>query len=126
MAISIDAVYQKVLALANKEQRGYITPLEFNLLANQAQLIVFEQYFYDRHQSARIAGSKINHSDVDSMLDEKISIFEKFDVPLEERGGEVLKVNNKNNRLKQQLVEYRKGNEISRLAKDELISMGLI
>ena len=47
MAVSVDTVYQKVLALANKEQRGYITPQEFNLLANQAQLLIFEQYFYD-------------------------------------------------------------------------------
>ena len=45
--ISIDTVYQRVLALANKEQRGYITPQEFNLFANQAQLDIFEQYFYD-------------------------------------------------------------------------------
>ena len=43
MAISIDTVYQRVLAAANKEQRGYITPLEFNLMANQAQLSIFEQ-----------------------------------------------------------------------------------
>ena len=50
MAVSIDSVYQKVLALANKEQRGYITPLEFNLLANQAQDIIFEQYFYEIKQ----------------------------------------------------------------------------
>ena len=78
--VNIDIVYQRVLAIANKEQRGYITPLEFNLLANQAQLVVFEQYFYDRHQSAAIPGSKINHSDVDSMLNEKISIFEKRNV----------------------------------------------
>ena len=28
--VSIDKVYQKVLAFANKEQRGYITPQEFN------------------------------------------------------------------------------------------------
>ena len=34
MAISADTVYQRVLALANKEQRGYVTPQEFNLLAN--------------------------------------------------------------------------------------------
>ena len=74
--VNIDTVYQRVLAIANKEQRGHITPLEFNLLANQAQLVVFEQYFYDRHQTARVPGSKINHSDVDAMLDEKISIFE--------------------------------------------------
>ncbi len=47
MAVSIDTVYQRVLAILNKEQRGYITPQEFNLFANQAQLDIFEQYFYD-------------------------------------------------------------------------------
>ena len=36
--ILIDSVYQKVLALANKEQRGYITPQDFNLFADQAQM----------------------------------------------------------------------------------------
>ena len=74
--VNIDTVYQRVLAIANKEQRGYITPLEFNLLANQAQLDVFEQYFYDRNQTARGPGNSTHYSDVDSMLDEKISIFE--------------------------------------------------
>ena len=74
--VNIDTVYQRVLAIANKEQRGYITPLEFNLLANQAQLSVFEQYFYDRNQTARGPGNDTHYSDVDSMLDEKISIFE--------------------------------------------------
>ena len=48
--ISIDTVYQTVLALANKEQRGYITPLEFNLLANQVQLEIFEEYFPELNQ----------------------------------------------------------------------------
>ena len=36
MAVDINSVYQKVLALANKEQRGYITPQEFNLFADKA------------------------------------------------------------------------------------------
>ena len=36
--VSIDTVYQKVLAIANKEQRGYITPQEFNLFANQLKI----------------------------------------------------------------------------------------
>ena len=54
MAVNIDTVYQRVLALANKEQRGYITPQEFNLLANQAQQEIFEQYFYDLNQRGRI------------------------------------------------------------------------
>ena len=38
MPVNIDTVYQRVLAAANKEQRGYITPLEFNLMANQAKM----------------------------------------------------------------------------------------
>ena len=53
MAVNVDTVYQRVLALANKEQRGYITPQEFNLLANQAQMTIFEQYFYDKNQRDR-------------------------------------------------------------------------
>ena len=42
MAVSVDTVYQRVLAILNKEQRGYITPQEFNLFANQAQMEIFE------------------------------------------------------------------------------------
>ena len=76
MAISIDTVYQRVLAFANKEQRGYITPQEFNLFANQAQLEIFEQYFYDLNQAAKVPGNEYIYSDVDDMLEEKIQIFE--------------------------------------------------
>ena len=47
MPVNVDTVYQTVQALANKEQRGYLTPQEFNLFAIQAQNDIFEQYFYD-------------------------------------------------------------------------------
>ena len=57
MAVSIDTVYQRVLVLANKEQRGYITPQEFNLLANQAQMEIFEQYFYDTNHKPKPEGA---------------------------------------------------------------------
>jgi len=77
--VNIDTVYQRVLALANKEQRGYITPQEFNLYANQAQQEIFEQYFYDLNQAARIPGNEYVHSDVDDMLEEKLQIFENTD-----------------------------------------------
>ena len=76
MAISIDTVYQRVLALANKEQRGYITPQEFNLFANQAQQEIFEQYFYDVNQWTRMHGNDTGYSDMLAMLDEKMEIFE--------------------------------------------------
>jgi len=76
MAISIDTVYQKVLAILNKEQRGYVTPQEFNLFANQAQLDLFEQYFYDINQFGRLPGNDTEYSDMLDILNEKISPFE--------------------------------------------------
>ena len=75
--VNIDTVYQRVLAIANKEQRGYITPLEFNLFANQVQLEIFEQYFYDLNQAERGAGNNSQYNDPVKMLLEKIQPFEK-------------------------------------------------
>ena len=77
--VNIDTVYQRVLAIANKEQRGYITPQEFNLFANQAQVEIFEQYFYDYNQFQKIPGNDTVYADVDDMLEEKIQIFEDDD-----------------------------------------------
>lgn len=76
MAVSVDTVYQRVLAILNKEQRGYVTPQEFNLFANQAQLDIFEQYFYDINQFGRIPGNDTEFSDMLNVLNEKINIFE--------------------------------------------------
>ena len=70
--VIIDTVYQRVLVLANKEQRGYITPQEFNLFANQAQMDIFEQYFYDLNQFKRIPGNDTIYSNPIDMLGEKI------------------------------------------------------
>ena len=78
MAVNINTVYQRVLAIANKEQRGYITPQEFNLLANQAQLDIFEQYFYDLNQFSRLPGNETRYADMVDIIEEKISVFEKF------------------------------------------------
>jgi len=73
--ISIDTVYQRVLAILNKEQRGYITPQEFNLKANQAQLEIFEQYFYDLQQFKRMRDNNTEYSNMVKLIDEKISKF---------------------------------------------------
>ena len=78
MAVSIDTVYQRVLAIANKEQRGYVTPQEFNLLANQAQMEIFEQYFYEINQFNRLPGNTTEYSDMRSILEEKLSPFQKY------------------------------------------------
>ncbi len=75
MSVSVDTVYQRVLAILNKEQRGYVTPQEFNLFANQAQMDIFEQYFYDINQFSRIPGNDTEYSDMLNILNEKINIF---------------------------------------------------
>jgi hypothetical protein len=74
--VSIDTVYQRVLVLANKEQRGYITPQEFNLLANQAQMEIFEQYFGDLVVYNKNPGNTQEFSDPLSVLYEKIGEFD--------------------------------------------------
>ena len=77
--VNINTVYQRVLTIANKEQRGYITPQEFNILANQAQLDIFEQYFYDLNQYHRIESiNETIYADTVDILQEKIDHFEKF------------------------------------------------
>ena len=69
--INIDAVYQKVLSLANKEQRGYITPQDFNNYSDQAQKEIFEQYFYDLNQFIRVRSNAEEYSDIIHNLNEK-------------------------------------------------------
>ncbi len=76
--VNIDTVYQKVLAIANKEQRGYITPQEFNLFADHAQMDIFEQYFYDINQFGRLPGNSTEYSDMLTLLEEKIAIFKNI------------------------------------------------
>ena len=76
--VNIDTVYQKVLALANKEQRGYITPQEFNLFADMAQMEIFEQYFYDLNQFNRLPGNDQPYSDMVENLREKLDLFQTF------------------------------------------------
>lgn len=76
MSVSVDTVYQRVLSILNKEQRGYVTPQEFNLFANQAQLDLFEQYFYDINQFSRGQGNDTEYSDMLDLLSKKLAIFE--------------------------------------------------
>ena len=54
MAINVNKVYKSVLSILNKEQRGYLTPYEFNNLARQAQLELLDSLFYQYNQFLNI------------------------------------------------------------------------
>jgi len=75
MAIDINRIYQKVLALANKEQRGYVTPQEFNLFSNKAQLEIFESYFYKINTAELKPKNQMAYADNIEMLEEKLHPF---------------------------------------------------
>jgi len=89
MSVNVNTVYQRVLAIANKEQRGYITPQEFNLFANQAQMDIFEQYFYDINQFNRAPGNDTEYSNMLDLLNEKIAIFQKYKQDISVSGSSI-------------------------------------
>ena len=76
MAINVNEVYQTVLFILNKEQRGYITPSEFNRIGTQVQLEIFEKYFEDLNQQLRVPETDNEYADRIKTLEDKIQIFE--------------------------------------------------
>jgi len=78
MASIINTVRATVLSIANKNNYGYITPSDFNLYAKQAQLDIFEDYFYQYNnwivkQNARVSGS--GYADIVKGLVEVVDSF---------------------------------------------------
>ena len=124
--ILIDTVYQRVLAIANKEQRGYITPLEFNLLANQASLDVFEQYFYDLNQFERMTAEKPSISDMSELIKNKLTAFTTIENVT--GGGVIYPPNYRTGKIyagdyEAKLVTI---NEVRRLLDSQFHRMGLV
>lgn len=78
----INEVRNTVLSILAKDNRGYITPFEFNLYAKQAQLEVFERYIY-LYSNAIIKQNQRMHgegySDVPKKLSEVLDTFYKVD-----------------------------------------------
>ncbi len=66
MAINVNQVYKTVLSILNKEQRGYLTPYEFNNIARQVQLEILEKLFYDYNKFLNIENvNRINEGFAD-------------------------------------------------------------
>jgi len=58
----INSVRNTVLAIVNKNNYGYISPGDFNLFAKQAQLDLFDEYFFNyneqvNEENARLSGT---------------------------------------------------------------------
>jgi hypothetical protein len=78
MAINVDTVYRTVLLVLNKENRGYITPDEFNKTATQVQLDIFEQYFDDLNQQLRVPQQGSDYADRQRAIEQKLAPFKGY------------------------------------------------
>lgn len=72
MAINVNNVYQTVLSVLNKEQRGNLPPFEFNQIATQVQLEIFEKYFEDLNQQVRTQQTDVDYADRVFSTEEKL------------------------------------------------------
>ena len=74
----INSVRQTVMSILNKNNYGYISPSDFNLFAKQAQLDLFEDYFYSYNyqinkENGRSSGT--GYADITKGLEEVIDTF---------------------------------------------------
>lgn len=74
----INSVRNTVLSVLNKNNYGYISPSDFNLFAKQAQLDIFEDYFYQYNyqinkENARSSGTE--YADIRKSIEEMIDTF---------------------------------------------------
>lgn len=85
----INSVRNTVLSVLNKNNYGYISPNDFNLFAKQAQLDIFENYFYRYNyqilkENARESG--IGYADIKKQYEEVIDSFSKSVALIEDSG----------------------------------------
>ena len=78
MAVNVDIVYKTVLLILNKEQRGNMTPDEFNKVATQVQLEIFESYFDTLNQQIRRPDNDTEYGDRIKNVDQAISVFKTY------------------------------------------------
>ena len=78
MAINVDQVYKTVLLIINKEQRGYLTPNEFNKLATQVQLDILDTYFETLNQQLRVSQNESEYGNRYKTVQERLDVFKKI------------------------------------------------
>ena len=78
MAVNVDIVYKTVLLILNQQQRGYMTPDEFNKTATQVQFTIFESYASDLNQQYRLPDNDTEYGDRVKNIEQKLQFFQKY------------------------------------------------
>ena len=77
MAINVNTVYKTVLLILNQQQRGYMTPDEFNKVATQVQLNIFEKYEDDLNQQYRLSQNDTEYANRVKNIEENLQFFQR-------------------------------------------------
>jgi hypothetical protein len=76
----INEVRNTVLAILNKQNYGYVSPADFNMYAKQAQLDVFEQYFYKYNRGIIMENARQSNTGLADMTKRTQEVIEIFSV----------------------------------------------
>jgi hypothetical protein len=79
----IDSVRNTVLSIISKDNRGYVTPMEFNLFAKQAQMEIFDALMnrYSMAVNAQNARSyNAGYTDIPKKITEALDVFSTYGV----------------------------------------------
>ena len=75
--VNVNTVYKTVLLILNQQQRGYMTPDEFNKVATQVQLDIFENYFESLNQQYRVPQNDTEYADRVKNIQQKLQFFQR-------------------------------------------------
>lgn len=89
MASMINHVRNTVLTVLNKENRGFLTPSQFNYYAKYAQQLIFDDYFNEYDKLKTLDNNRRIHDTGDILfrLEQKIEKFVKTDTKSEDSGS---------------------------------------
>lgn len=120
----IDSVRNTVLSIINKDNRGYITPFEFNLFAKQAQLEIFESLFYTYSNSVNKQNSRLHnngYTDIPKQIEEAIDNFSTYGILTYNAINDKFQVPNDCYTLN--VVMYNNNVEIEKVSQNKILNL---
>lgn len=74
----INQVYTTVLSILNKDNRGYVSPMEFNTYAELSQMVIFEELFHKYAKSLSKQNARMYHSEFSDIPKHIREVFDIF------------------------------------------------
>lgn len=127
----INSVRNTVMFLLNKDNRGFITPSEFDYFAKQAQLEIFESYFNEYARAVAMQNSRkkaLGYGDTANQIQNKIDIFATSQTIAvqTDTGGSYYSLPSDQYKLINLIVSSKQVQEVQKLKWDTLIGSRLM